>query len=1013
MSKKGIAERTDNDVSGRVSNNKYHQNAPIQNEYAVDQSDELSQITISSNNSFINSTLPSPSPSSINVNKNINYQLSKNNTPKTGNILLLSPSPIKLRNKTSVSVSSTGNSTNTFIRSIANRSNVPSIVPSRVSSIRNITASIRAATKDENNSDTNTKNDVEENDELKESFEKKKNEYVLQKLSIKQLKEQNERLEMKKRNLIWRADGEKAMNKLGKALGGFHAILEPHNLKKQTINILQELFQTVMTTLKNSVYHKPSLSSKLLNMLTQTKKKMRNKSKSKLIELKFMIMKEIRDIFIRKYIYQNYIPNISRIKVMRILYDEYTMNIPVNIKIRKSLGKKRYKLKAAEKKLALIYKTMESCEFIGICKSNQHYNTKGCSNCGVLYFGTSIAPGSTERMQYVTSYSRDTGVATLVTLEFEKETLKKEEEAQLLLLDNLRNDLSKYEEDNLNPIRENLQVWSAIILASKHMRKNERKIMRSLRKFKLNRLMKLKHEIDLLIKEPQPLDMNYLSEKYCDIIPALLEHSSSEIKKKQERLAKHTKLFYDKMMKIYYDYLERLRLERLRKANEIPPDPPIVRKIIKCEKEQNYICFRTECQLRDFLTRDRYETHMGIHRKEDKIKQKLKDENKKLKLKRANRSQEFLKVLSSSRQYLLSNNSDNSIANESSNYGLSTEDSLYLDFDHDFDDESNDGNNNDKRVFNNFEYEGYNGENSSQSYYNHQNIRKDIQINESSYSLPSIQSSPTTKSSEIINNLTLKSFPNNEINKSFSLSKSLKAVGAMTLQSTSSLPSITSPSVDRNHDMQSVSPVPYNAHGTDYGSDNYSSNHNSITTDNVSNSSLSRTEWSNIAHLFTLNNMFNSSLYFLEMVSKHDNIDVAPRIPLDQPIIRIGSNKNLCEYVIKTNNRSYNSNNDCISNIHCIFYCPMNDDKNKRNDSNSSNHANNSITIVDNNSLWGTYAVTSKGTFKVPKKMTSGYVVSPGMLICIGVMMDGPQELSPTDANKACVVYRVRCLDRE
>ena len=35
------------------------------------------------------------------------------------------------------------------------------------------------------------------------------------------------------------------------------------------------------------------------------------------------------------------------------------------------------------------------------------------------------------------------------------------------------------------------------------------------------------------------------------------------------------------------------------------------------------------------------------------------------------------------------------------------------------------------------------------------------------------------------------------------------------------------------------------------------------------------------------------------------------------------------------------------------------------------------------------------------------------MLVCIGVYRDGPNIISATQANQACIVYRIRCIEQE
>ncbi len=49
----------------------------------------------------------------------------------------------------------------------------------------------------------------------------------------------------------------------------------------------------------------------------------------------------------------------------------------------------------------------------------------------------------------------------------------------------------------------------------------------------------------------------------------------------------------------------------------------------------------------------------------------------------------------------------------------------------------------------------------------------------------------------------------------------------------------------------------------------------------------------------------------------------------------------------------------------------------------------------------------------MPPKLSAGLPLRAGSLICLAVQKDGPSVLSATDANGACAVYRVRCLDKE
>jgi hypothetical protein len=92
------------------------------------------------------------------------------------------------------------------------------------------------------------------------------------------------------------------------------------------------------------------------------------------------------------------------------------------------------------------------------------------------------------------------------------------------------------------------------------------------------------------------------------------------------------------------------------------------------------------------------------------------------------------------------------------------------------------------------------------------------------------------------------------------------------------------------------------------------------------------------------------------------------------------------------NNKNINVNNDNddddeIQNIEAYL---NNKNKYNENNKNSTLHfVENHIMIVDNNTYFGTYVVTSKGTKKVSKKISAGLALEPGHLICIGVKFRG------------------------
>ena len=177
--------------------------------------------------------------------------------------------------------------------------------------------------------------------------------------------------------------------------------------------------------------------------------------------------------------------------------------------------------------------------------------------------------------------------------------------------------------------------------------------------------------------------------------------------------------------------------------------------------------------------------------------------------------------------------------------------------------------------------------------------------------------------------------------------------------------------------------------------------------------------------------------YHLELLSKHSDVSVPAAFPLDKPVVRLGSLE-YCEiharcqgtdralhriiaslhvyiYAGQSNATDFTyTSHVCsdfftgevhhlsmISKIHCVISVPVSAAEEFR------------VTVVDNNSLWGTYVVSQRGGRKVSCKLTQGTVLQPGDLLCLGAVKNGPAELDVTDAGRSCVVYRVRCREVE
>jgi hypothetical protein len=167
------------------------------------------------------------------------------------------------------------------------------------------------------------------------------------------------------------------------------------------------------------------------------------------------------------------------------------------------------------------------------------------------------------------------------------------------------------------------------------------------------------------------------------------------------------------------------------------------------------------------------------------------------------------------------------------------------------------------------------------------------------------------------------------------------------------------------------------------------------------NNEISSQEWIKMPHIHSIYSHNYNHLYSLELVSKQGDVSVQYRFPLDKPIVRLGTHSS-CECVIECFGEAKKLGK--IGTVHCLLYCPMGKYENEKNGN---------VILVDNSSVWGTYIVSDGVTVKVPKKMSAGVILTPGLLICLGVNKEGSSTLSATEANEACIVFRVRCLERE
>ena len=169
--------------------------------------------------------------------------------------------------------------------------------------------------------------------------------------------------------------------------------------------------------------------------------------------------------------------------------------------------------------------------------------------------------------------------------------------------------------------------------------------------------------------------------------------------------------------------------------------------------------------------------------------------------------------------------------------------------------------------------------------------------------------------------------------------------------------------------------------------------------------------WTSLPHIRSFYSSTHQKMYYIEILSKKDSIVCPSRIPLDKPVVRLGSMRDACgDGTVTLLDNTVEKSNGMISKIHCMFYVPMGAIDESKVQTNQS-----PITIVDNSSKYGTYVVgegSESGAMKVPNKLSAGIQLELGNLICIGVKKDGEHLLSPTEASTGCIVFRF-CLSME
>ena len=351
-------------------------------------------------------------------------------------------------------------------------------------------------------------------------------------------------------------DGPRVLLRLQSTVSDVHKILYPYDQWKLNIQLFLEHIEGVLldtaTSSRYNTRHRCYYSSKiLLRCKPLTLKYYR--SKTNLVEWKMILMKAIRDHhkLNRPHSYV-YVTAPSPLRLARHLLRLSMHSTKVDRSICRELRIKRNHFRAASKKLKLIHDTQVKCRGQQHCTNREHLHPRGCYSCGVVYQHGMLGGA----VPYVESISRDTGVATLVTLDFEIETLIQEDMIQTQVVETARDDLQRFEEKVYRDIRVAVQSLWVAALVWKRAKRQQSNLQRSHHRYRHRRLLALKRDGDALIAERPPFDqhffsdvyneqlfdhdvapyMRYFRHKYCDLLRPAEEHLKEVVHRKQLRV---------------------------------------------------------------------------------------------------------------------------------------------------------------------------------------------------------------------------------------------------------------------------------------------------------------------------------------------------------------------------------------------------------------------------------------------------------------------------------------------
>lgn len=838
-------------------------------------------------------------------------------------------------------------------------------------------------------------------------FAKRKQEVLLEQQAEKRKLDAHRRKAKREEALKWRAGGKEALKTVTSRVHEIRFMLKPHHYMRQCMGKLSG-YQMLVPELKLLAQRHDKGIGDAHYLLEVSRRERyplhsRHNARVTVMQQKVAVTRSVQIYHQEHHPFDHYTPEsftlrhryAAELKLYRFLTRYFAQRVQIPTEMRLKLTKKRQLLQQARAKLQLIHDTQDKCAKIHKCKSRQHYNPKGCSNCGVIFMGGSLQGA----IAYVKSVSRDTGVATLVTLEFEESLLRDEEQIQVGIVHERQEDLYVYEQQTVYLlVAQQLQPWwTSVILYKRHLRRLMA-INHSRFYHRIRRLVVLKRDVDAWILAPQPIDCYQHGQqgKYVDLIPELEEYVALQTYYKRQRIEKYARMFQRKLHTLVEEARERKYQEWLRQQALLnAPKPIVIKTLAPTEasiprQHEHYRCYRAGCcrrlyqnpyhanmdakskvSIAAFLTKDRYAIHVRSHQAEDEQRRQILDEHLRLGKLRQRATVTFLRQLQQVRTYLL----------EEMHAAIRPE---HVTTTMMMDSIADDG--------------------------------------DAIAALPSVLSSSHSGGAPPQASKTTTTTSRSRVEVKLSIDGEILSWANEDAILREKEAPTTAHEAKKKQLLQGAGGGNGGVTLSDLWTDDFQESLGSLPIVKSTHADVKTTEspekyehhrpFSLFHHSYQLLHLFHPGpALSLKLVSKHSSVTGPSLIPLDRYLMRVGTTT-ACEMRLMLSGTTAIEKR--VEDIHCLLYIQDEESPTRSlsatvGDAAAAGDAFEPtlvVKVVDNYSRYGTYLVGESGAKKVSTRLAQGSRLTPGSLLCIGVQLDGPPILSVADASLACLVYQ-------